>query len=489
MPLIQRLGQALLHSPLHPLYLLLTGKPNPVSDYRRYVAAQAARIPPREYFERAAAGWANQPLISVLVPVHNPRPDWLATAIDSVRRQTYSRWELCVCDDASREPLSLGEDQRIRSVRSIQQLGISGALNRAAQLASGAYLTFLDHDDFLSPVALHYIVEALQNNPAEFLYSDEDYVDQSGRPVRPHLKPDWSPELLSNCMYVGHPMVVSRERFNLLDGFRSAFDGAQDYDLALRLAEVAAPAVHIPQILYHWRQHTGSVALSTATKPFTHTAGFRALEDAVHRRGWNATVLEDAIPNQYGLQWRTGAQATDEVLVFRDPALRPLTADWLERVAAQLAKPGIGIVGAKILRPDGALHHAGFAVPKDRLPFAPGQGTHGLPDWKWLNFTREVTAVGGGFLAIRRSVFDQLGGFVLKFPPLREIDLGLRARQLGLQVLFLHDVVFQHTLMAETDSPDPAEGELFRAMWNSGLPASDPYYNPLVDHSTGACLK
>lgn len=479
MSLIQRLGQALLHSPLHPLYLRLTAQPDPVAGYRRYVAAQCADRPPREHFEHAAARWANQPLISVLVPVHNPRQDWLAAAIDSVRQQTYPHWELCLCDDASREPVSPSTDQRIRLVRSSQQLGISGALNRAAELASGAYLTFLDHDDFLSPVALHYIVEALQNGPVEFLYSDEDYVDQSGRPVRPHLKPDWSPELLANCMYVGHLMVVSRERFNSLGGFRSAFDGAQDYDLALRLAEVATLGVHIPQVLYHWRQHPGSVAQSTATKPFTHTAGLRALEDAVHRRSWNATVLEDAIPNQYVLQWHTRAQA-DEVLVFRDPALRPLTADWLARVTAQLARPGIGIVGAKILQPDGCLHHAGFAVPKDRLPFAPGQGTRGLPNWKWLHFTREVTAVGGGFLAIRRSLFDQLGGFVLKFPALREIDLCLRARQLGLQVLFLNDVVFQQMVGAASADPQPAEGELFRAIWNGVLPYSDPYYHRLA---------
>jgi O-antigen biosynthesis protein len=476
-PLIRRLGQALLHSPLHPLYLWLTGKPDPVADYRRYVAEHPARMPTREH-------WANQPLVSVLLPVHNPRREWLAAAIDSVRQQTYPHWELCICDDASRETFvdegaDEGLDQRIRYVRSAQPLGISGALNRAAQLASGAYLTFLDHDDLLSPVALHSIVEALQNSPAEFLYSDEDYVDQSGRPVLPHLKPDWSPELLSNCMYVGHLMVVSRERFHALGGFRSAFDGAQDYDLALRLAEAAAPAVHIPQILYHWRQHAGSVAQSTSTKPFTHTAGLHALEDAVRRRRWNATVVEDAIPNQYVLQWQTEAQAVDDVLVFSDPALRPLTKDWLARITAQLARPGIGIVGAKILRPDGTIHHAGIAVSKDHLAFAPGQGTHGLPYWKWLNFTREVTAVGGGFLAIRRSVFDQLGGFDLKFCRLREVDLCLRARQIGLQVLFLHDVVFESTA-ADEPGPDAAECELFAAHWNALLPDVDAYYRPLV---------
>ena len=221
------------------------------------------------------------------------------------------------------------------------------------------------------------------------------------------------------------------------------------------------------------------MAQITSTKPFTHIAGLRALEDAVRRRGWNATVLEDAIPNQYVLRWRNELQSKDEVLVFLDPALRPLTEDWLTPVTAQLSRPGIGVVGAKILRLDGAIHHAGFAVSKDRLPFAPGRGTRGLPYWKWLDFTREVTAIGGGFLAIRRIIFEQIGGFDLKFPTLREIDLCLRVRQLGLQVLFLHDIVFERSDVEEPTGPETAECETFRAMWNGLLPDSDPYYKTL----------
>lgn len=469
--MIRTFGRLLLHSPLHPFYLWLTGQRNPSAEYRRYVAEHPVSVPARRE-------WSYQPLISVLLPVHNPRREWVAAAIDSVRQQSYPNWELCICDDASREPFVHDHrDERIRSVRSDGPLGISGALNRAAELASGAYVTFLDHDDMLSPVALHYIVEALQDSRAEFLYADEDYVDEAGRPVLPHVKPDWSPELLSNCMYVGHPMVVSRERFHAVGGFRSTFDGAQDYDLALRLAEVAAPAVHIPRILYHWRQHAGSVARSTSVKPYTHAAGLRALEDAVRRRGWAARVVEDAIPNQYVLRW-DAVQGVDDVLVFSDPALKPLTEDWRARVTAQLATPGVAIVGAKIVRSGGTIHHAGIAVTKDRAPFAPGQGTRGLPYWKWLNFTREVTAVGGGFLAIRRSVFDQVGGFDLRFRELREVDLCLRARQAGLEVLFLHDVVFE-TTAGEQAAPDAAECAVFAERWNALLPEVDSYYRPL----------
>lgn len=473
----RKLGQALLHSRAHPLYLRLTGQPDFVSQYRRYVAAQAPE---------STGPLAYQPRISVLLPVHNPNREWLRTAIESVRRQTYAHWELCICDDASAEPWvdpflqpAAAEDPRIRYRHSTARHGVSRALNQASELASGEYFTFLDHDDFLSPVALHSIAAALQTGPVDFLYADEDYVDAQGRPVLPHLKPDWSPELLSHCMYIGHPMVVSRAFFQSLGGFRSRFDGAQDYDLALRIAEVAARPVHIPKILYHWRQHAASVARSTSAKPFTHTAGLRALEDAARRRGWKATVLEDTIPNQYVLRHIQTPGSEKDILVFSDPGLRPETADWLTNIAAQLERPEIGIAGARILKADGTIHHSGFAVSKDSLPQAVGRGTQGLAFWKWLTFTREVTAVGGGFLAIRRDLFEQLGGFDPNFPTLGDIDLCLRVRQLRLQVLFLHDVVFRQTKAEQPSLAQEAERELFKARWDPALPESDPYYQVL----------
>lgn len=466
----RKLGQALLHSPAHPFYLRLTGQPDFVSQYRRYMAAQTPE---------SLAPLADLPRISVLLPVHNPNREWLRIAINSVRQQTYAHWELCICDDASAEPWvnqflqqAAAEEPRIRYRHSTVGLGVSGALNQASELASGDYFTFLDHDDFLSRDALHSIAAALQTGPVDLLYADEDYVDAQGRPVLPHLKPDWSPELLSNCMYIGHPMIVSRGCFQSLGGFRSPFDGAQDYDLALRMAEVAARPVHIAKILYHWRQHAASVAQRTSAKPFTHSAGLRALEDAVRRRGWKATVLEDTIPNQYVLRHRQTPGSENNILVFSDPGLRPETPDWLANVAAQLERPEIGIVGVRILKADGTVHHCGFAVPKG------SQGTQAPPSWKWRNFTREVTAVGAGFLAIRRDLFEQLGGFDPNLPTLGDIDLCLSVRQLGLQVLFLHDVVFRQT-KAEPPSQSQAERELFKARWDPVLPESDPYYQAL----------
>jgi GT2 family glycosyltransferase len=475
----QNLGQKLLHSWAHPLYLRLTGQPDSVSNYRSYVAAQPD-------CPESTLDLPHQPRISILLPVHNPKREWLQAAIDSVRKQTYAHWELCICNDASGEPWvdpfirkAAEDDARVRYSHSAVRLGIAGALNQASELASGAYFTFLDHDDFLSPAALHAIAAELQSGPVDFLYADEDYVDAHARPVLPHLKPDWSPELLSNCMYVGHPMVVSQASFRSLGGFRSEFDGAQDYDLALRIAEIAASPIHIPRILYHWRRHDASVAKSTSAKPLTHGAGKRALDEAIRRRGWRAAVLEDTIPNQYVVRRYPSKGSEHKILVFSDPGLEPRTADWRENIAAQLERPEIGIAGVKILQVDGTIDHCGYALSKDRLPQAPGQGTRGLPYWKWLNFTREVSAVGGGFLAIRRELFNQLGGFDPSFPKLGEIDLCLRVRQLGLKVLFMHDAVFQRTTIDRSVRPEQAECELFRARWNAVLPEADPYYKVL----------
>ena len=461
------LGRWLLRSPLHPLYLRLTGQRDPVAEYR----AAYKECPPvhAELFYR--------PLISVLLPVHNARHDWLAQAIESVRAQSYPEWELCIWDDASRQAWQPPTEPRIRYGRSAERMGISGALNQAARMARGEYLTFLDHDDFLSPAALGQVVAALQNDRAEFVYSDEDYVDARGRPVLPHLKPDWSPDLLARCMYIGHMMVVSRARFEQLGGFRSEYDGAQDYDLALRLAEACGRAAHVRRVLYHWRQHAGSVARTTAAKPYTHLAGMRALEDAMRRRGWAATVREGAIPNEYALEWPAVADSADVVCLVGD--VEALTPDWRARVAAELARPGIGVVGARITKPDGTIHHAGLAVSRERGPFSPGEGTRGLPFWKWLSFTREVTAVGGGFLAARRSLYEELGGLDPQFPQLGEVDFCLRARALGWPVLYLNDVAFRARRMGPVPPAEADELATFGTQWSRAVGQRDAFYGEL----------
>lgn len=223
-----------------------------------------------------------RPLISVITPVFNTDPRWLMRVVESVRAQSYSRWELCICDDGStsqrtRHALSeLADDPSIRIVRNESNGGISAASNCALELAEGDFVAFLDHDDELAPEALLECVWVLNERPdTDVVYTDEDKVDRRGWHSKPFHKPDWSPELFRGVMYVCHLLVVRRSLVEEVGGFDSAFDGVQDYDLMLRVSERTTRIEHVPRILYHWRKLPGSVASSTDAKP-----GISALQAA-----------------------------------------------------------------------------------------------------------------------------------------------------------------------------------------------------------------
>ncbi|MFN3325596.1 MAG: glycosyltransferase family 2 protein [Bryobacteraceae bacterium] len=313
----RRCGQWLLHSRLHPLYRRLMRPVTPHDRYQAWVAA-GLEIPP----SRPDKAFRFQPVISVVMPVYNPNPDWLEAAVNSVRGQIYPHWELCICDDASSadwlEPylhtLASGEP-RVRITRNTCRSGISRTLNAAGQLASGDYIGFLDHDDELSPYALHEVVRCLQMDQHDLLYSDEDKLDSRGQRIEPTFKPDWSPVLLTNCMYLGHFLVCSKLAIDRVGWFRPQFDGSQDYDLALRLTDGPVSVRHIPRVLYHWRKHPHSTAESAASKPYTHAAGQAALEDAIRRRGWKAEVSDSGKPNLYRMRWNLDSEPAVSIVI------------------------------------------------------------------------------------------------------------------------------------------------------------------------------
>ena len=164
--------------------------------------------------------------------------------------------------------------------------GIAAASNSAAALARGEYLLLLDQDDELAPNCLFELVKRWQARPdLDIIYSDADKIDTAGRRFDPHLKPDYSPDLLYSYMYLNQAMLVRRSLFESVGGFRLGFDGSQDHDLALRLVERTDRIAHVPAILYHWRAHAGSTALSGEEKPRSFEAGIRAVGDALQRRG------------------------------------------------------------------------------------------------------------------------------------------------------------------------------------------------------------
>lgn len=230
------------------------------------------------------------------MPVYNPPAEYLSEAVASVRDQTWSDWELVVVDDASSEsdvaPI-LDEasrlDWRIRVLRNDVNSGIVATTNVALDASRGTFVAFMDHDDVLDPTALEECMAVLGSSPdIDLLYTDEDRLAAGGRSVSVFPKPDWSPERLRSQNYVGHLSVMRRELVAELGGMRNGFDGSQDYDLVLRVAERARRIAHIPKVLYHWRLTEGSVSMTGHHSVFD--AAKRAVGDHAERCGIEAWV-------------------------------------------------------------------------------------------------------------------------------------------------------------------------------------------------------
>jgi glycosyltransferase involved in cell wall biosynthesis len=256
--------------------------------------------------------WASKPVISVITPVYNIEGPYLRRCIESVRAQYYPFWELCLCDDASTlaETLEVlesyrGIDPRIKIVVHERNQGIAAASNRAVEISTGDYLAMLDNDDELAPKALYEVAKAIQSNPEiDFLYTDEDKLDDSGEFVDHFCKPDWSPDHLLSVMYLLHLLVVRKDVFYDVGGFRPEFSGAQDYDLALRLSTRAQSIHHVPKILYHWRKIRGSAAELVDAKPEALDAGRRALEDHLARNAIDGEVDFGQIEGTFRVRYR-----------------------------------------------------------------------------------------------------------------------------------------------------------------------------------------
>ncbi len=255
----------------------------------------------RDAIRERVREFVSTPLISIVMPVFNVLPHLLEEAIESVRGQLYPHWELCIADDAStngavRAVLEryLAIDPRIKVEFRPQNGHISRSSNSALALAEGEFVALLDHDDLLPEHALYWIVDAIQRNPeAGLLYSDEDKISEQGVRYDPYFKPDLNYELLLAQNMVCHLGVYRTALMRRLGGFRVGFEGAQDYDLVLRVVENLAPrqVVHVPRILYHWRAVAGSTALAAGEKNYAADAGRKAVAEHLARVGIMAEVL------------------------------------------------------------------------------------------------------------------------------------------------------------------------------------------------------
>lgn len=269
-----------------------------------------------------------QPKISIVMPVYNTERRWLHEAVESVRRQYYPNWELCMVDDCSTRQetvdyLASLDDPRIRTLRLEENQGIARTTNAALAMATGEFIGFLDHDDVLTADALLEVVRELQDEAVDLVYSDEDKMDVDGRVHGPVYKPDFSPDYLSSNNYFCHFTVASRALIEAVGGLHYGYDGAQDFDLALRMSERARAIRHVAKVLYHWRMIPNSTASDASAKPYTWEAGRRALTDALSRRGIAGHVDLGPYPNTYHVRRDVVGEPLVSIIVpFRDePAM------------------------------------------------------------------------------------------------------------------------------------------------------------------------
>ena len=294
---------------------------DPFAPYRKWVAEFDSWTEAREKTATTRLAALDQrPKISVILPVYNPPVEFLTQAINSVRRQVYPEWELCIADDASTDPEirplledMAKRDDRIQVMFRARNGHISHASNSALEKASGEFVALLDHDDELSLDALLEVALEISQFPdAVIIFSDEDKIDEGGRRYEAYFKPDWNPDLFNGQNMISHLGVYRRSWVERIGRFRPGFEGSQDWDLALRIVERIRPDQirHIPKVLYHWRAIFGSTAREMTEKHYVADAARRSLGEHLVRTGRQGELIP--VP---GGHWRIRYSLTSIPLV------------------------------------------------------------------------------------------------------------------------------------------------------------------------------
>ncbi len=523
--------------------------------------------------------WSYRPKISLITPVYNTDRDLLIRCIESVLQQTYDQWELCFADGGSSQEY-IGQiikgyarrDSRIRSVFLSQNRGIAGNSNEALKLATGEYLGFLDHDDTLAPFALYEVVNLLNRDPAvDLAYSDEDKVPAAGEQrYEPYFKPEWSPDLFLSYNYVCHFAVIRKTLIDKVGGFREGYDGAQDYDLFLRVIQQTNRIRRIPKVLYHWRAVQGSAAANNLAKPHALYAARKAIGEYLSSRRLDAEVVDGKFPTSYRVKYRIqgqpkvsiiiptrdkapllkrcvssilsrteysefeilivdngsteqetreylraiaedrkirvssydqpfnfsainnfAARSTEsDILVFLNNDTEVISPEWLSAMLEFAQREDVGAVGAKLFHYDETVQHGGVVLGLGGLA---DHAHRGFPRQSngylgRLNVIQNVSAVTAACMMMRRTVFDEVGGFEEALAYCyNDVDLCLKVREKGYLIVFTPYAELYHHESASGGSHDATpewrervtkEQAFIRNKWRDVLAAGDPYYSP-----------
>ena len=528
--------------------------------------------------------FAQKPLISVVMPTYNPNPNWLREAIDSVLKQIYPYWELCIADDASTDKAVqkilkhyTSKDKRIKYVVRNENGHISAATNSALEQSTGEWVALLDHDDLLSEHALFWVAETINRFPGmQLIYSDEDKIDINGQRYSPYFKCDWNLDLFYSHNMFCHLGVYQKKILDYVGGFRVGFEGSQDYDLVLRCIEHVGPGniYHIPRILYHWRMHSDSTAQSIDSKPYAKFAGERALNEHFQRQsigaiaestniGYrihyalkepfplvsliiltrnalqlirqcidsilkktsynnyeiiivdngsddpavllylkeleskkNIRVIRDDRPFNYSALNNTAVKiAYGDIIGLLNNDIEVISPKWLTEMVSHALRHEVGAVGARLWYPNNTLQHGGVIT---------GLGGVAGHSHKYLarnldgyfyraNQIQCMTAVTAACLLIRKSIYEQVGGFDEKNLPIcfNDVDFCLRVIEKGYHNIWTPYAELYHHESATRgleDSPEKQqrfinEVSFIKQRWGDLL-LNDPAYSPnlTLDH-------
>ena len=264
--------------------------------------------------------------LSLAVPAFETKPEYMRALIESCLAQSYTEWDLIIADGSETEIVAQTvkeyQDERIRYIHLAENEGIAENTNQALFYTEGEYCGLLDHDDMLTPDALYHMAKAIldskqQNISPVMLYSDEDKCDAEGKNFfDPHYKTDFNLDLIMTNNYICHFMMVRTDVLKKLQ-IRKLYDGAQDFDLVLRIVSslfmkeregqgerIEKQILHVPKILYHWRCHEESTAENPLSKMYAYEAGRKALADFTKRMGWKADIRHNKHLGFYRIAYR-----------------------------------------------------------------------------------------------------------------------------------------------------------------------------------------
>lgn len=432
------------------------------------------QITPQERQRQKEQQYETATRFSILVPLYNTPEKFLREMIESVQNQTYGDWELCLADGSDQEHTEVGNvvkeyqqnDQRIRYQQLEKNGGISENTNACLAMASGDYVVLFDHDDLLHECALYELKKAVDEQGADFIYTDEAVFSKDfHKPDSYHFKPDFAPDDLRSNNYICHITCFAMKLMEEIDGlFRTEYDGSQDFDLVLRMTEKANKIVHIPKVLYFWRNHALSVASDISAKTYCIDAGKKAVKSHLERMGISGSVESSEIyPVIYrvkyqvqgsplvsiilsedhanadsakceqsirskttysnyeilvrraGTTWNeAAAKAKGEYLLFLDSDCICMQESWLEELLGVAQRGEVGAVGGVVSYPKGVIRDAGITL---------GVGYYNLGSCNfyllnddhsgfWGNFyyMHNVSAVSNTCMLVRKEYYDQAGG-------------------------------------------------------------------------------